>query len=161
MNTVGFLKFKRRAGGDGAVLSETWLSYDASRSPTYSVPGVVTIQVEPGLERTIAECLIAAALPVDTAGAAAARANILARLSSLRSALLLRPFQVIAHPRGYLSIPNVHDNFGDLVAVAPDNSETVLAAKCVPERLEVVDDIGLYAIKIAIAFLRVTAASVP
>jgi len=125
---VGYLKFVRRTDGTGGVLDQTTLALDASTP----LPSDFKQVPDPVLTKIQVDALFfpSTALTSEDNWQAARRAAV-ARLEVLRSALKYRPVQVKNMARGVAVIPNVHQNFGDLVQVAENGvTENVILENC-------------------------------
>lgn len=125
---MSYLKFVRRTDGTGSVLDQTTLALDASTP----LPSDFKQVPDPVLTKIQVEALFFPSTALSTEdNYQLARRQAVARLEALRSALKYRPVQVKNMARGVAVIPNVHQNFGDLVQIAEDGTtEAAILENC-------------------------------
>lgn len=150
---AGEIKFKRRSGGTGALLSTLSLSLDGSTA----IPSSYRQEPDPVLTKyaVIAHYFS----PLDLSNpdiAREARRLVVERLDSLKVNLVWRG-QPIVRPlgRGKAYMPNVYDNFGDLVATST-TGDSLLLDNCTLFEATIDDDQAMVeGIVLKLTFARV------
>lgn len=159
-----WLRFDRRSGGTGSVLSSTWLGHDAALGTghEHKIAGNVFTAHEGPYINARAVVFYFPTTPTTPDTFAAARQAIAGRADALAAALLFRPPVSKELARGAAVMPNIHDNFGDLVAADPDgNPDRVILANCTLASIEVEDPDGIHGAQLALTFRKVHAAATP
>lgn len=151
------LRFKRRTNGTGSVVSTTNLGADGASE----CRGTYTLDTQGGI--LIARCRIFyfASTALDSeANVASARKAALAYIDTLQNSLVYRPPIVKPIARGKIVMPNIHDNFGDLVYLLTDGSgETTILSNCTLADIKVADDPGVEGIAIDLVFQKPSTAA--
>lgn len=134
---AGEIKFKRRSGGTGAILLTTSLSVDGA------TPIPSDYRQEPDAVLTKYAVLVHYFTALDLGVpdiAREARRLVVARLDALKSALLWRGTPIVRQlGMGKAYMPNVYDNFGDLVA-ASTTGDSLLLDNCTLFDASIEDD---------------------
>lgn len=158
-----YCKFVRRTNGTGTVLSTTQLgSVEGDPCPAafFAYPegplSMVRVQVH----------YFSAPASDSPAHLAAARLAASAYLDSLRLALLHQEPVVHNLPRGRAVMPNIGNNFGDLIYYtdlldASGLSGTTILANCTLFSASVVDDPGIEGLTLDLVFGKVSASALP
>lgn len=103
------VKFKQRTNGNGAVNTVTTLALSDTAG---SLPAEFVAVADPLLKKVAVRVHY---FPSDSSSYLAARRAAVLRADALKSALNFRVPQVRPLARGKVSVPNIYDNFGDLV----------------------------------------------
>lgn len=150
---AGELKFRRRSGGTGAVLSETYLSVDGATP----IPSDYAQDPDPVLTRYSVQAHYFTSIDLSDANAAReARRRVVARLDELKASLRWRGQPIVRTlGRGKATMPNVYDNFGDLV-MASASGDSLLLNNCALYDASIVDDSArVQGIAVRLTFARV------
>lgn len=133
------IKFRIRQNGTGTVLATVQLGRDDSGNP---IPAEWSAKEDQYLAKIEVRVLVTheAASPSNPEHAAAeSRRRVVESMAQLKSDLKLYPISVRTMARGYAYIPNIHNNFGDLV-LETLSGVAVLLDNCVAESVQIVDD---------------------
>jgi len=149
----GELKFRRRTGGTGAILSETYLSVDGAAP----IPSDYAQDPDPSLTRYSVYAHYFTDVDLSNPNSAReARRRVVARIDELKSALGWRGQPIVRQlGRGRASMPNVYDNFGDLVMTSASGDSLILD-NCALLDASIADDSArVQGIAIRLTFARV------
>lgn len=150
---AGELKFLRRSGGTGLILSTTYLSVDGA-SPLVSDYGQ---DPDPVLTKYRVRCHYFTAIDLSDANAAReARRQVVDRLDTLKQTLLWRGNPIVRSlGRGKARMPNIYDNFGDLVMTSA-SGDSLLLDNCTLYESGIEDDAAMVeGIVLRLVFARV------
>ncbi|HLO42637.1 MAG TPA: hypothetical protein VK176_16560 [Phycisphaerales bacterium] len=153
------LKFIRKTDGTGSTLSTTVLALDGTDPlpcDYQQVPDAVLTKIQ-------VKALYFSATAITTQDShQAARRAVVARLEVLRDALCYKPVTVKQLARGVAVIPNVHQNFGDLVEMNEDGTTAnVILANCCLLEASVEDSGVVPGLAVVLVFGRVCDALTP
>lgn len=150
---AGELKFRRRSGGTGAILSETYLSVDGATP----IASDYAQEPDPVLTRYSVFAHYFTGIDLSDPNAAReARRRVVDRIDELKSALGWRGPPIVRQlGRGRATMPNVYDNFGDLV-MASASGDSLLLNNCALYDAGIADDSArVQGIAIRLTFARV------
>lgn len=150
---AGEIKFVRRSNGTGAILSTTWLSIDAN----VPIPSDYRQDPDQVLSKYSVRVHYFTSIDLSDPGAAReARRLVVARLNDLKSDLRWRGSPVVRQlGRGKATMPNIYDNFGDLVMTST-SGDSMLLNNCVLFDSTIEDDSAMVAgIALRLTFARV------
>lgn len=150
---AGEIKFVRRSNGTGAVLSTTSLSIDSGTA----IPSDYRQDPDQVLSKYSVRVHYFTSIDLsDPDAAREARRLVVARLDNLKSVLRWRGSPVVRQlGRGKAIMPNVYDNFGDLVMASLSGDSTLLN-NCTLFDATVDDDTAMVAgIALRLTFARV------
>ena len=150
---AGELKFIRRSGGTGAILSTTYLSMDGATplpSDYGQDPDTVLTKYRVRVHYFTSISLSSAA------SAREARRLVVERLDDLKQSLLWRGVPIVRQlGRGKATMPNIYDNFGDLVMTSA-SGDSLLLDNCVLYESGIDDDAEMVeGIALRLVFARV------
>lgn len=149
----GEIKFLRRSGGTGAVLATTYLSLDGATP----IQSDYRQDADPVLTRYSVRAHYFTSIDLSNADAAReARRLVVERLDNLKSALGWRGAPVVRQlGRGKARMPNIYDNFGDLVMTSA-SGDSLLLDNCTLFDSAVEDDAAMVeGIVLRMTFARV------
>lgn len=127
------VKFKQRTGGTGTVNTVTTL---ALSDDTGGLPADFVTVADPLLRKVAVRVHY---FPAASLSRADARRSCVARADALKSSLNFRVPTVHPLARGKVAVPNLYDNFGDLVHNA-GSPETVILNNCTLFDVTIDDD---------------------
>lgn len=150
---AGEIKFKRRTNGTGGILSTTSLSIDGSTP----IPSDYRQEADGALTKYVVLAHYFTSLDLGVPDIAReARRLVVARLDTIKSALLWRGAPIVRQlGMGKAFMPNVYNNFGDLVA-SSTTGDSLLLDNCVLYDAGIEDDQAMVeGIVLRLTFARV------
>lgn len=152
-----FINWLRKNNGTGSVLATVKLALDEGSETLAEFfqvadPNLTKYEVRAHFFPDITSS--------DAASYNEARRLTVRRLDELKVSLQYRPSIVRTGARGISYIPNIHNNFGDLVMVTASGPSVILDNCCLFDS-NIVDDVGVNGVTLSLVFARVADAVAP
>lgn len=160
---MAYLRFDIKTGGTGTVETSVWLSWDETLDSGSEghVHGEFTLTPDGMLVRAVCAAYYFAADPETADEEVTARQSATAHADDLKASLRFRPPIVKELARGAVVLPNIHNNFGDLVAVDTEGGDHVVLANCTCSGVEIEDDPKIHGVRYLVSFTKAAEASAP
>lgn len=146
------IQWINRTDGTGAIIGTHDLGYDDDASGNIQYHSTFRVLDEGPLVKYVVQTFYWHTDPTTEAEVIAARAAAMAYLDDLKATLRYREPVVRDLARGRVHLPNIHQNFGELV-VSGTGAATLLT-NCTLFDAQVTDDVGIHGIGIELTFGR-------